>query len=142
MIKRLRIRFIVVSMLAVIIVLGLILGVINITNYQSVVAASDKMLDLISGNGGFMPGWTDTVSPPDSSTDPTALDSTGSDSGSTGSSRTDPDGNKPSPFNNKSTHYPDGTFGPEAIYETRFFAVEFSDNGTVISTNTGSIAAV
>lgn len=110
MIKKLRTRFVVVSMLAVIAVLALILGVINYGNYRSVVKSSDEMLELISGNGGFVPHFS------------------ASDVG------------KPAP--NGIVSFPDGSFGPEAQYETRFFSVQFNAGGAVVSTNTGSIAAV
>lgn len=55
MIKKLQKRFVSVAMLAVIIVITLIMGIINIVNYFTIVKSSDQMTEMISENGGFFP---------------------------------------------------------------------------------------
>lgn len=55
MIKKLRRRFVFVSMLSVVIVITLIMGIINLVSYVSIVKSSDQMIEMISDNGGFFP---------------------------------------------------------------------------------------
>lgn len=52
MIKKLRMRFILVSMLSIIIVIGLILAIINIINYNRVSENADHILELLAKNDG------------------------------------------------------------------------------------------
>ena len=134
MIKKLQMRFVAVSVTSVVIVLTLLLGIINIANYIDFVKNSDEMLAILSGNGGFFPFNTG-----DEAVDP----------GSIGSGAVEPNGlnTEAAPPEKTIEHFskgkmPDGSFGPEAAYETRYFAIEFDDNGVVVLTNTGSIAAV
>ena len=56
MIRKLRRRFIVSSMLALVLVLGVIMGTINLINYVNVVRSADAVLDLLVANGGSFPG--------------------------------------------------------------------------------------
>jgi two-component system, OmpR family, sensor histidine kinase CiaH len=55
MIKKLRMKFITVSMLSITIVLFLILGTVNYTNYRDLNRRADKMLELIIKNNGRIP---------------------------------------------------------------------------------------
>lgn len=55
MIKRLRIRFIVVSMLSLLLVLLLIMGTVNLLNYRKVVQEADETLLILQENGGIFP---------------------------------------------------------------------------------------
>jgi signal transduction histidine kinase len=144
MIRKLQIRFVVVAITAVVVVLTLLLGIINVANYISFVEDSDKMLDLISGNGGFFPYSSDSDTTEPGSTEgsdiPDSIVPGTDEPNSTVSDESPPD--KTTDLHNNSIKMPDGSFGPEAAYETRFFAVEFDENGYVTLTNTGSIAAV
>ncbi|NCC67831.1 MAG: HAMP domain-containing histidine kinase [Clostridia bacterium] len=145
MIRKLQMRFVVVAITAVVVVLTLLLGIINVANYISFVEDSDKMLDLISGNGGFFPYNSDSdISEPGSTEQgsdvPDSIVSGTTEPSGMNSDETPPD--KTIDLHNNISKMPDGSFGPEAAYETRFFAVEFDANGYVTLTNTGSIAAV
>lgn len=55
MIKKLRHKFIAISVLSVFLVLTVIMGAINILNYRRVVQNSDSVLDVLSENGGMFP---------------------------------------------------------------------------------------
>lgn len=55
MIKKLRIKFIIVAMVATALVLFAIIGVINIRNYTSVISRIDKTLSLLVEGGGRFP---------------------------------------------------------------------------------------
>ena len=56
MIKKLRLKFILVSMLAITIVMVMLIGVINIMNYRSVVNSADRILAMLTDGGGRFPG--------------------------------------------------------------------------------------
>ncbi len=56
MIKKLRLKFILVSMLAVTIVMVMLIGVINIMNYRSVVNSDDRILAMLTDGGGRFHG--------------------------------------------------------------------------------------
>ena len=55
MIRKLRVKFILVSMLTVLLVLTVILGIVNILNYQGIVHDADSVLALLSGFSGQLP---------------------------------------------------------------------------------------
>lgn len=55
MIRRLRYRLVLVSMLSLIVVLGVIMGGLNAVNYQRIVRDSDGILALLGDNGGAFP---------------------------------------------------------------------------------------
>lgn len=103
MIKRLRQKFIGIAMLSMFVVLAIIIGAINIMNYQNIVRDADAILTLLSDNGGYFPKIKH------------------------------PEEKKPFPYKDMS---------PETPYETRFFTVSLNSEGTALSVNTGSIAAI
>ena len=55
MIRRLRIKFILVSMASLVAVLLLILGGVNLLNYRKVVSDADSLLKLLMDKGGSFP---------------------------------------------------------------------------------------
>lgn len=55
MIKKVRSRFIVVSMTALFVLLAVILAGMNVMNYNSVITEADETLSLLTGNGGKFP---------------------------------------------------------------------------------------
>lgn len=57
MIRRLRLKFIAVTMLSLFLVLAVILGCINLFNYRRMVEEADATLDLLEQNGGEFPNW-------------------------------------------------------------------------------------
>ncbi len=55
MIKRLRRKFIIIATSVIFVVIGTLIGVLNITNYVRVNKDADKVLTLLADNGGVMP---------------------------------------------------------------------------------------
>ena len=55
MFKRLRVRFIALSMASLLLVLGVILGAANLISYRHVVQNADEILDILAANGGTFP---------------------------------------------------------------------------------------
>ncbi|MCR4774772.1 MAG: HAMP domain-containing histidine kinase [Saccharofermentans sp.] len=123
MIKKLRLKFILVSMLSVTIVMVLLIGIINIMNYRSVVNGADRILAMLTDGGGRFPGMTrsDVTRParrPSRSNDDFIRRMTRSISGE------------------------DDESSPELRYESRFFSVTLDLNGEVKSTRTDRISAI
>ena len=55
MIKKLQHKFIAISVLSVFLVLTVIMGAINILNYNRIVNSSDSVLEVLRENGGSFP---------------------------------------------------------------------------------------
>lgn len=117
MIARLRKKFILIAMGSLIAVLAVLMGAINVVNYVKMDRSSDAVLSLLVQNGGSFPqrGQMDAVQPPDDATPPSGT---------------------------RSDFLTRGGFSEETPYETRFFSVTLSSDGTLQSVNTGKIAAV
>ena len=129
MIKRLRRKFILVSMLSVTVVLVLLIGIINIMSYRSVVRSADGILTMLTDGGGRFrennQGTRETN--PD-----------GSRSSRTGSRRRED-------FFFRMTRSINGEGredSPEIRYESRFFSVIISTNGNITATRTDRISAI
>ena len=106
MIRKLRIKLIIASMVSLLAVLLVIMSAVNIVYYRQVMQDADNTLALLAENNGFFPK-TNREPPPDE------------------------------PFPKKELH-----LSPELPYETRYFFVTLSPDGSVQSVNTGKIAAV
>lgn len=115
MIKRLRRKFIILSMLSVTLVLVVLIASINVFNFRKVVRNSDEVLEMLIENKGAFP---DEEQP----------------EGRPPEERGDGDGNGGGRRG--------GQMSPEMKYETRFFKVVLDNDGNVLSTDTGKIAAV
>lgn len=132
MYKKLRRKFVVVSMSAVFVSLIVIIGAINITNYFSTVNSADSLLDIIEANNGVFP---DNLSPDDNSIPDIPEDNIA------------PDNNIDMEIRDKKDDKDkmlDG-ISSEAPYNTRYFTVTLtkdSDGVTVSETNTSNIAAI
>ena len=112
MIKKLRLKFILVSMLAITIVMVMLIGVINIMNYRSVVNSADRILAMLTDGGGRFPG----------------IGRTDNDSGN----RTRRPSRNEEDFIRRITRSVTGgddENSPELRYESRFFSVTLSING-------------
>lgn len=109
MIQKLRVKFIIASMLSLALVLLVILGGVNAMSYQKVVRDADRILDLLSENRGVFPQQT----PPDDR------------------------GGKPGPI-----PVLGHGISPETPFESRFFSVLLNEEGQVLQSDTGQIAAV
>ena len=107
MIKKIRRKFIIISMCSVFAVLALIIGIINVVNYVNVVNNADHIVNVLKdGNGGF--------------------GGMGGNGGNGG----------------ESSEPPQKPMSPETPFETRFFTVEFNNDGNVVMVNTEQIAAI
>ena len=115
MIGKLRIRFILVTMLSLLLVLGVIIGGINIISYIGTVRNADNILQFLGENGGRFPEM-----PP--------MEEQGLEPGEM----------PPQP----GEFVPGPEFSPEVAYETRYFYVLFGEDGDIIVANTGMIAAI
>ena len=65
MIRKLRTRLVLASMLSLIAVLGVIMGGLNLMNYQRIVRDSDGVLALLGENGGQFPRIDDNYKWPE-----------------------------------------------------------------------------
>lgn len=118
MIRKLRIKFISASMLSLAVVLFVLIGGINAMSYQKVVSGADAILSVLASNQGMFPQKA--------------------------SQAEDKPPKKELPQNgtlDNGTLHKRG-FSDETPYESRFFSVLLDENGQVLSTDTGKIAAV
>lgn len=118
MFKKLRIKFIALSMASLLIVLLLIMGTINIMNHRHVVQQADETLALLAENGGSF-----TMAPP-----------------------MKPEGDG-APFEQDDAaaqrfDKAHKGFSAETPYESRYFSVLLDESGSALSVDTGRIAAV
>jgi two-component system sensor histidine kinase CiaH len=109
MIRKLRIKLIIASMVSLLLVLAVIFGVVGVLNYGKLVANADNILAVLSENGGSFPIEEREENEQFSS-----------------------DGFR------KDGH----RFSAELPYESRYFSVFLTQDGAVVSVNTGKIAAV
>ena len=127
MIKKLRAKFILVSMLAVTLVLVMLIGVINVINYKSVVRSADRILSMLTDGGGRFPGRT------------------GNSENNRDSKRTRNRPRRDEDLVRRLTRSINGegeTNSPELRYESRFFSVTLSSDGKITATRTDRISAV
>jgi len=125
MIKTLRRRFILVTMLSTFAVLSVIIGALNIASFVSVNSKNDAVLSFLAGNGGHFP--EEYMNP-----------------------KEDIHFNEKSenPENPKPEMWINDDFGKnrqftrEMPYETRFFSVNLDYDGNIVSFDTGRIFAV
>lgn len=116
MIKKLRIRFIAASMLALAAVLLVILGGINLMSYRKVIQDADSILKVLSDNGGRFPQRMDW-SPDRKASIRKGLPA-------------------------KQNFFGTPDFSPETPFESRFFLVTFNEAGQVTEIDIRMIAAV
>ena len=116
MFKKLRVKFILISMLSVVLVMGIIITTINVINYRKTVEDADSILSFLAENEGQFPAMPDMEgmeAPPEF-----------------------PEGEFPGgPMNPM-------MMSPELAYESRYFSALLDKNGNIIFTDTGMIAAV
>ena len=117
MVDKLRKRVVTYTVLAVLLVLVILMGALNIANYVVKDRSADAMLEFLAENGGTFPGpfGKGDMEP-----------------------KANPDG--------EDFHGGPGGLKPgmteETPYETRFFTVDLKEDGSISSINTGRIAAV
>lgn len=109
MIRKLRIKLILASMVSLLLVLTIIFGTVGILNYRKILTDADSILAILEENDGNFP------------VDKHLEDSFLSANGPSKEGR---------------------LFSPELPYESRYFLVFLNEDGTIVSVNTGKIAAV
>lgn len=125
MLKKLRFKFIAVTLSVTALVLLTIIGFINIHNYNDIVANADLTLHMLQNNDGRFPiRQPQEMKSPKSETKPPETDTEMS---------MKPDIDRNDDFQHMS---------PEAPFETRFFSVTMDSSGNVIKTDIDKIAAV
>ena len=140
MIKKLRAKFIKITMISVFMVLFILMGAINIMNYRSTdTQATEKLNMLIQNNGEF---------PERETGNPADINSKGSGSYSSSDKNTSDTSVPPAPDNSDSNFFIWGgsVFQDRAMKEmpfsTRYFTVIMKSNGQAKSANTDHIASV
>lgn len=108
MIRKLRIKLVIVSLLSLLLVLAVLFCVVGILNYRKTVTDADSILDILQENDGSFP-MNDHLK----------------------------GGFSPDESPKKGAR-----FSAELPYESRYFSVFLSEDGEVLSVNTGKIAAV
>lgn len=137
MIKSLRRKFIIVAMSSTIVVLMIIMGIMNVSNYTRMVEKADRTLELLVENDGKFPDMIGKDGP--------------GQNGNTNNDNADIGGNqaneKSSDNKDMSNQPPDmknqhNDFSVETPFETRYFTVILDSSGNVKTTDTGKIAAI
>lgn len=128
MIGKLRKKFIVITMVLVFFILAFVLGCINVVNFYQNSQKTSKILSYLLENDMGMMG--DIGAPPDNSSQPEDMAPPQEGSQNAGSDNMPPEA-KPFPDRN-----------PEALYTTRYFAVNINEKGQIVKTDTDCIAAV
>ena len=130
MIKNLRKKFIIVAMCSTFVVLTAIMGIVNIVNYGKIAERADRLTMLLAENdGNFDKGMMWDIK----SIDKNPLENTDDDrEKSLYNDKT---------MNRKDVRRPDG-ISPETPFATRFFTVTMDEDGSVISSDMGKIAAI
>jgi len=123
MIALLRKKFIFITMWSVILVLAVLMGIVNITNYIKINQSADEMLQVLLENDGEYPNINKPMEDP-----PTPDNSPIKDSSS-----------KPA---DDSALDRRPNVSPETPYEIRYFSVGLESDGTSSFADTGRIAAI
>ncbi len=121
MFKKLRLRFIALTMLSLLLVLLVILGGINLVNYRNVVQQADDVLAVLAENDGSFPGRDGMQPMPFPQDDGTAAEDL---------------------KQNSDWRHDHGGLSVEAPYESRYFSVRLAEDGSVNYVDTVRIAAV
>ncbi len=119
MIKKLRLRFILLSMISLLLVLGIIMLGINLINYRNINREADLTLEFLSENNGSFPR------------EMMHMDDKGPMTGDMHM--------KPQSFDKKGF---DRLSSPELPFQSRFFSVTLDENGSIVSTDVSNVAAV
>lgn len=131
MIRKLRLRFILVSVLSVTIVLFLLIGIINIMNYKSVVRSADRILVILTDGGGGFPRQRQSQSQTDPAENHTR--------------NRFPRSRRNEGFMTRMERIINGEgeeSSPELRFESRFFSVTIGADGKVVTTRTDMISAI
>ena len=163
MIKKLRKRFIAITMLSVVLVFTIIIGSINIAAYRNEMSRADAKLNALAEGGGtferFLPEEGGDRFPnrqAGGTTEGSISDSTTEGAVSASTIQAKDSGEVPPPLNEERPGVGRGALFPffflgkdrgaginaETPFNTRYFTVTFDDRSEVSSVNTDNIAAV
>lgn len=124
MLKKLRIKFIVLTMLSLLLVLTIIISCINLLNYRGIIKNADTILSSLEKNGGELQMEPDKpknqINRPDSQTNK-------------------PDTPTDKPDNDKAPKKP---MMPEFRNESPYFSVELDTSGNVLAVNTNKMSSI
>ncbi len=140
MIRKLRIRLILITMTAVLLVMVILISGINISNYNQVVSESDAILRLLMDNGGVFDdrkeeqgrGGIDPNAPDPASENIYIIEDVIQE-------KKDPRGSRKSSIIFFDENRIDS---PELAFETRYFTVRFDQSENIVGIDTGRISAV
>jgi len=135
MIRKLRRRFILSAMTAVVLVLFILVGAINVLNYRKIVTDADQVLNILADNGGVFPDAAPHTP------DPEAADKK-SDGGAPEDTPDPAAGGSPGGFSFFSFLSAASEPSAETPYESRYFTVTLDSDGSVTSANVERIAAI
>ena len=131
MIRKLKLKFILLSTLSLFLLLSFTVAGMNIINYNTLVAEADELLALISTNDGSFPGFSSNPGNIGENRDPSA------NHGTKPEEPKKPSSPSKDPGNRLPQH-----LSPETPYESRYFYSIINANGEIVQTNTSSIASV
>ena len=140
MIRKLRMRLILLTMLAVLLVMVILIGGINFSNYRQVVSESDDILEILMRNGGAFDEHGPGKGPKEGMPPKPGMssDDTLSDFETTIIVDDDARSGKRSFM----WFREDRIDSPELAYETRYFTVLFDESENAVLVDTGRISAV
>lgn len=132
MINRLKRSFVRVTMLSAALVLAILMGIVNLTNYIERTNSDMEILAFLAENGGSFPdGGKKPLLP--------SAELSGGDASAEASDAA-AGGALPGPFWGRDDHHK--VFTEETPYETRYFSVLLHDDGSTPSVDTSQIAAL
>ncbi len=128
MIRKLQNKFILISMLSMLLVLTVIIGSINILNYRQVIQDAEHVLRILSENNGEFPRKHPRPEAKEQETSP-----------SSDTMKPKLEDFPPAPENPRPD---DMEMSPETPYETRYFSVLFTEDGSISTINIDKVAAI
>ena len=140
MIRKLRMRLILLTMLAVLLVMVILIGGINISNYRQVVSESDDILELLMRNGGTFEEHGRGKGPKEGL--PPKPGMNGDDTQTDIETTIIVDDDFRSGKRSFMWLREDRIDSPELAYETRYFTVLFDESENAVLVDTGRISAV
>lgn len=124
MIKKLRMKLVITSMVSLLLVLLVIEGIVGILNYRKIVTDADRILNILAQNDGKFPKMAYKEPEVEKSEEPGGI-----------------------PEDNPGKGHPDdrnitGMMSAEMPYESRFFSVVLNEDGEMVTVDTGKVASV
>lgn len=147
MIRRLRVKFILISMLSLFLVLFVIMGVVNVMNYRNIVRDADTTLAYLAENRGLFPERSDAAQKPPM---PPAPGRTEAENDEDSDEKWDIDHDDEGEWDDFDDFMEErremriklSDLSPEVQYESRYFSALLNESGEAVSVDVGRIAAV